>query len=185
MPATTIDPKSALIVVDLQKGVSNAPVLRPMTEIVQNTNRLIDTFRRHGLPTIFVVVEGTAPGRTEQARRAPREFPADFSELIPSLNFETGDPIVKKKTPGAFTHTDLEQRLKDLGVTQVVITGVATSSGVESTARQAYELGFNVTLATDAISDTNEEGEAYSLSRVFPRLGEADSTENLINLINA
>ena len=78
------------------------------------------------------------------------ELPSDRADLIPELNRQPGDHAVTKRTWGAFTGTDLDEYLKKLGVTQVVIAGVATSLGVESTARQAHELGFNVTLAVDA-----------------------------------
>jgi nicotinamidase-related amidase len=70
-----------------------------------------------------------------------------------------------------------------LGVTQVVIVGVATSNGVEVTARQAYELGFNVTLATDAMTDSHADAHAYSVARVFPRIGETGATQEIIILM--
>jgi nicotinamidase-related amidase len=90
---------------------------------------------------------------------------------------------VTKRTPGAFTNTGLEAHLRGLGVTQVVIVGVATSNGVEVTARQAYELGFNVTLATDAMTDQQADAHAYSVTRVFPRIGETGSTQDIIDLL--
>ena len=70
-----------------------------------------------------------------------------------------------------------------MGITQVVVAGVSTCTGVESTARQAYELGFNVTLATDAMMDPRPEAHAYSLGQVFPRLGETGSTDEVIALL--
>jgi nicotinamidase-related amidase len=73
--------------------------------------------------------------------------------------------------------------LKAKAVTQVVLVGVATGTGVESTARQAYEHGFNVTLAIDAMTDTRPEAHAYSLSHVFPRLGETGTTQEIIDLL--
>ncbi len=82
---------------------------------------------------------------------------------------------------GAFATTDLEARLKSVGVTQVVVIGVATGTGVESTARQAYEAGFNVTLAIDAMTDRRAEAHDYSLRNVFPRLGETATTDDIIN----
>jgi nicotinamidase-related amidase len=84
---------------------------------------------------------------------------------------------------GAFATTDLESRLRHLGVTQVVITGVATATGVEATARQAYEAGFNVTLAVDAMADRRAEGHAYSIVNVFPRLGETGTTAEILALL--
>jgi nicotinamidase-related amidase len=84
---------------------------------------------------------------------------------------------------GAFGSTDLEKRLKLAGVTQVVIIGVATGTGVESTARQAFEQGFNVTLAIDAMTDTRPEAHDYSIRNVFPRLGETGTTQEIIDLL--
>jgi nicotinamidase-related amidase len=88
-----------------------------------------------------------------------------------------------KHTPGAFTNTDLEVYLRSSAVTQVVVVGVATSIGVEMTARQAYELGFNVTLATDAMTDLNADAHAYSVTRTFPRVGETGTTQQVIDLL--
>jgi nicotinamidase-related amidase len=90
---------------------------------------------------------------------------------------------VTKHTRGAFTKTDLEARLRALGVTQVAVVGVATASGVEITAHQAYELGFNVTLATDAMTDPRPDAHAYSLAHVFPRIGETGTTREIIDLL--
>jgi nicotinamidase-related amidase len=90
---------------------------------------------------------------------------------------------VTKRTWGAFTNTDLEAYLKGLGVTQVVLAGISTSAGVESTARNAHELGFNVTLAVDAMTDTNPEAHANSVARIFPRIGETGTTQEIIDLL--
>ena len=85
---------------------------------------------------------------------------------------------------GAFTETGLEARLRDRGITQVVIAGVATSIGVESTARQAHELGFNVTLALDAMTDRDPDAHDNSVTRIFPRLGETGTTAQLLALLS-
>jgi nicotinamidase-related amidase len=92
---------------------------------------------------------------------------------------------VSKRTWGAFTGTGLDDYLKFAGVTQVVVCGVATSIGVESTARQAHELGFNVTLAVDAMTDLSAEAHANSLERIFPRLGETGTTRDVLDLLSA
>jgi nicotinamidase-related amidase len=87
---------------------------------------------------------------------------------------------VTKRSWGAFATTDLEEQLKSRGVTQVVVTGLVTSGGVEATARQAYELGFHVTLALDAMTDIREDAQNYSVQKVFPRLGETGSTQEIV-----
>ena len=91
---------------------------------------------------------------------------------------------VTKRSWGAFTNTGLYERLKKLGVTQVVIGGVATSIGVESTARQAHEHGFHVTLAVDAMTDMNPDAHHNSITRIFPRLGETGTTDEIIELLD-
>jgi nicotinamidase-related amidase len=111
------------------------------------------------------------------------EFPAGWTDLVPELNRQPQDHLVTKRTWGAFTNTDLEAHLKTLGVTQVVIAGVSTSAGVESTARHAYELGFNVALATDAMTDMNPDAHDNSITRIFPKLGETGTTEEIIDLL--
>ncbi|HEY9790441.1 MAG TPA: isochorismatase family protein [Candidatus Obscuribacterales bacterium] len=178
MAITTLDPKTALIVVDLQKGVVGRELAHSVQSVVQHAATLADAFRRHELPVVLVNVLGMAPGRAEQ--KFTGSFPADWSELIPQLNQQPQDHIVSKRTWGAFTNTDLEQYLKHKGVTQVVLAGIATSIGVESTARQAHELGFNVTLATDAMTDMSLEAHENSVSRIFPRLGETGTTKDVL-----
>ena len=182
MAVTALDPKSALILIDLQKGIVAYPTVHPAGEAVKHAGALADAFRRHSLPVVLVNVTGIAPGRTEQAR--PRgEFPAGWADLVPELNQQPEDHTVTKRTWGAFTNTGLDEHLRKLGVTQVVIAGVATSIGVESTARQAHELGFNVTLAVDAMTDRNADAHANSVTYIFPRLGETGTTQEIMGLL--
>lgn len=100
------------------------------------------------------------------------------------LPAEEGDITVTKQTWGAFHGTDLDAELRRRGVTQVVIGGVATSMGVESTARAAHEHGYHVTIATDAVTDLDPVSHEHSLTRVFPKLGETGSTAELIALLD-
>jgi nicotinamidase-related amidase len=179
---TTIDPKTALVVIDLQNGIVSLPTVHPIGDVVKRAGALADTFRRHSLPVVLVNVDAGPPGRTEQARRT-RDFPAGSTDLISELNQQPRDHLVTKRTWGAFTNTDLDAHLKSLGVTQVVIVGVATSAGVESTARHAHELGFNVVLAVDAMTDTNSDAHDNGVARILPRLGETGSTSEIIDLL--
>ncbi len=183
MALTTLDPKTALIIVDLQKGVAAAPAIHPIADIVARSRALAEACRRHDLPVVIVNVTGAAPGRTEQSRPGGAAFPPNFAEILPELGQQPEDILVTKRSWGAFANTGLEERLKSLGVTQVIVTGVATSAGVEATARQAYEAGFNVTLATDAMTDRRAEAHEYSVTRVFPRLGETGTTAEILDLV--
>jgi nicotinamidase-related amidase len=183
MALTTLDPHTALLVVDLQKGIVGSPPAPPMAEVVNRARGLIEAFRRRGLPVVLINVDGGAPGRTEQPRPDLGALPQDWTDFVPELNRQPSDIVVTKRTWGAFASTDLEQRLRAIGVTQVVVLGVATGAGVESTARQAYEQGFNVTLAIDAMADRRPEAHDYSLRNVFPRLGETGTCQQIIDLL--
>jgi len=184
MTITTLDPKTALVVIDLQKGIVALPTAHPVNGVVKHAVELLDAFRSHGLPVVLVNVAGGAPGRSEQARSLAG-LPADWADLVSELKQQPADHIVTKHTWGAFTNTGLDEHLKKLGVTQVVIAGVATSVGVESTARYAHELGFNVTLAIDAMTDMNAEAHTNSITRIFPRLGETGTSREIIDLLGS
>ncbi|KXU83484.1 hydrolase [Paraburkholderia monticola] len=185
MALTTLDAKTALVVVDLQRGIVALPTApHPSNEIVERSVTLLDAFRRHGLPVVLVNVAAGAPGRTDQGRHTG-DFPAGFADLLPELKQQPSDHLVTKRTWGAFTNTDLAAYLQQQGVTQVVLAGIATSIGVESTARFASELGLNVTLVLDAMTDLNADAHANSITRIFPRLGETGTTQEVLDLLDS
>jgi nicotinamidase-related amidase len=182
MALTTLDPVTALIVVDLQRGLLGSAFIHPIADIVTRACDLVAAFRRVELPVALVNVDGVAPGRTERPRHTS-QLPDGWTDFLPELGRQAGDIVVTKRTWGAFASTDLESQLRSRGVTQVVIAGVATGTGVESTARQAYEAGFNVTLAIDAMTDARPNAHDYSIAHVFPRLSETGSTQAVIDLL--
>lgn len=183
MPLTTLDSVTALIVIDLQKGIAGHTFVHPFSGILEKTRSLLGTFRGAALPVVLVNVAGRAPGRTELGPRSNVTFTEGWTDLLPELEQQPGDILVTKRSYGAFATTDLEGQLKARGVTQVVVTGLVTSGGVEATARQAYEQGFNVTLALDAMTDLREEAHDYSVRNVFPRIGETGSTEEIVSML--
>lgn len=182
MPLTKLDASAALVVIDLQKGIVGLPTVHPAGEIVRRTAELARAFRERGLPVVLVNVTGRAPGRTEAD--APRfSFPPDWTELVPELEQQPSDYLVTKQRVGAFIGTALDEILRQRGVTQVVLTGVATSAGVEATARSAYDLGYNVVLVVDAMTDRDAGLHHHSVERVFPRLGETTKTGDVLKLL--
>jgi nicotinamidase-related amidase len=183
VPVTELDPRTALVVVDLQKGVIGLPTVHPAADTVERSAALAAAFRRHGLPVVLVNAAGGAPGRTERPRRS-LERPADWTDLVPGLGRQPSDVTVTKRTWGAFHETDLHARLQELGVTQVVVTGIATSKGVESTARAAHEHGYHVTLAVDAMTDMDAASHENSVTRIFPSLGETGTTADILALLD-
>jgi nicotinamidase-related amidase len=182
MPLTKLDTDPALVIIDLQKGIVSMPTVHPAGEIIGRSAQLACAFRERGLPVVLVHVSGAAPGRTD-AGRPNFSFPADWAELVPELERHPDDHIVIKQRWGAFLGTSLDDYLRKRGVTQIVLTGVATSIGVESTARSAYDLGYNVVLVVDAMTDRDADAHRHSVEKIFPRLGETDTTDNVLKLL--
>jgi nicotinamidase-related amidase len=183
MPLTQLDPATALVVIDMQKGIVALPVAHPIQPIIDNVAALARAFRAKDLPVVLVNVAGRAPGRTETSFNfAP---PPDWAELIPELDQHASDFTVTKMNIGAFYGTALERILRRSGVTQVVLAGVATGSGVEATARQAYDQGYNVVLATDAMTDLDPEAHRHAVQKVFPRIGERAATDEIVARLKA
>jgi nicotinamidase-related amidase len=183
MPLSQLDPKPALIVIDLQKGILGLPMAHPSHEITGKSAELARAFRQGGFPVVLVNVAGGAPGRTDQSYAF--EPPEDWTDLAPELEQHPSDHVVTKLRWGAFHETGLDQHLKDLGVTQVVLCGIATSIGVESTARYASEHGYHVVLVEDAMTDLDHDAHVHSLTKIFPRLGEVTDTAEVLKAVKA
>jgi nicotinamidase-related amidase len=182
MALTKLDDTCALIVIDLQKGLAGSRTAQPMNEIIERAARLARAFRERKLPVMLVNVAGAAPGRTDAGSPKLPAAP-DWSELVPELGREATDHIITKHRWGAFPGTTLDEDLRRRGVTQIVLAGVATSIGVESTARSAYDLGYNVVLALDAMTDRDADAQRNSVEKIFPRLGETARTDDVLKLL--
>ncbi|HEY4357218.1 MAG TPA: isochorismatase family protein [Acidobacteriaceae bacterium] len=183
MPISQLDAQTALVIIDLQKGIVSVPTVHPTADIVARSAELARAFRERGLPVVLVNVDGVPPGRTETPR--PKlAFPPDFAELVPELEQQPDDILITKKSPGAFLGTALDEEMLDRSVTQVVFTGVSTSVGVEASARSAFDLGYNVVFAVDAMTDRDPDSHAHSVEKVFKRIGETGTTEDILKLLS-
>ena len=178
MPLSQLDPNAALVVIDMQKGIVGLPTAHPAAGVIANVAALARAFRARSLPVVLVNVDDRAPGRVEAAFNFTP--PPDWAELIPELDRQPSDYTVTKRNVGAFYGTALEHILRRRGVTQVFLCGIATSAGVESTARQAYDRGYNVVLVTDAMTDLDPENHNHAVEKVFPRIGERTLTAEAV-----
>jgi len=185
MPLTQLDPVTALVLIDLQKGIVGMLPPESGAAVVSRSVSLARAFRAKNLPVVLVNVAGAAAGRTDTPRPNFASFPPDFAELVPELERQPGDHLVTKHCFGAFINTDLDGYLRRRGATQIVLAGIATSIGVESTARSAYDFGYNVTFAVDAMGDRVEENHHHAIAKSFPRLGESGSSQDVLRLLNA
>jgi nicotinamidase-related amidase len=179
MPLTTVDPKPALVVIDLQSGIlsiETAPY--PSATVVERSAALADAFRARGHLVVLVRVVAAPDGRTDAN---PAGGGLRISDEGAVLAPELGEGIVvTKRTRGAFSHTDLHAQLQDAGVTQVFLTGIATGAGVEETGREAYALGYHVVVVEDACADRSQERHEYVVQTVLPTLAQVSTTAEVL-----
>lgn len=170
---TTLDPRTtALILIDLQQGiVPRAEGPRSGEDVVATGKALADRFRAAGAPVVLVHVgftPETMPSQKVDRPSLPAEgTPPEFSELVPDLR-QPGDIVVLKHHWGAFTGTDLDLQLRRRGVRTVVIAGISTNMGVESTARSAWELSYDVVIAEDACASRSTELHDFTIEHILP-----------------
>ncbi|MFE5541423.1 isochorismatase family protein [Streptomyces sp. NPDC056519] len=152
---------SALILIDLMPRIIALP-LAPHSgdEVLARCRTLAGSFRASGRPVVMVRVE-----RPHVAEQPPG---SEFAEGL----VEEGDIVVVKRTVGAFHGTDLDERLRRLGVNTVVLAGLVTTMGVESTARAASDHGYDLEFVADAMSGLAADEHEFTVQRTFPRFGE-------------
>ena len=182
MTISALDEHVALIVIDLQAGIIATTPAHPTEDVLGRAERLVAAFRDAALPVVLVNVAGAAPGRTDSSGSTTAP-PPGWTDLASGLNPEPEDHLITKHTWGAFAGTGLEEHLKGIGVSQVVVIGIATSAGVESTARAAYDAGFHVVLPIDAMTDRNPAAHEASVTHVFPRIAETGKAEEVLDLL--
>lgn len=185
---TSIDKKTALVLIDLQKGIVQFPVVKPINEVLTKAAALVSAFRKADLPVVVVNVDPTKSllnNLRTDAKARFTSFPNEWYEITPEIKTTENDIFITKNAWNAFTNPNLDAELKTRGITGIVLAGISTSIGVEGTARAASELGYNITFAEDAMTDTNADAEEHSVKRIFPRLGEVGDTDKIIEALAA
>ncbi|MES2102988.1 MAG: hydrolase [Pseudomonadota bacterium] len=185
-----INPAStALILIDLQHAIVGRP-LAPLSgpQVVAQSVRLAEAFRARGSTVVYVrvlideILKLPADTPTTRPLDAP-PLPANACELVPEAGVQPGDVLITKKQWGAFYGTDLEQQLRRRGIRSIVMAGIATNFGVESTARQAFDQGFELVFAEDAMTSISEELHRFSVQHIFPKMGRVRSTGQLLQAL--
>lgn len=181
---TAFDPRStALVLIDLQQGIvagDKGPY--PADAVVAAGKALASRFRAAGAPVVLVHVGFTAdtlPSQAVDQPRLPKEgTPPAFSALVDGLR-EDGDIVVLKRHWGAFTGTDLDLQLRRRGVKTLVIAGIATNFGVESTARTAWELSYDVVIVEDACTSRSGELHAFAIRHILPQIARVVAADDV------
>ncbi len=189
-PLNKLDPQStALVLIDLQKGITEVKTEPYSSEVViSNSNKLVNIFHNEGALVIFVRVAMSADFKdalhpeadeTPWASNTPR--PADWSDIVPELDRKEHDFIITKHQWGAFYGTELDLQLRRRGIKTIVLGGIATNYGVESTARDAYEHGYQLIFASDAMSSRKASDHEFAITRIFPRIGRVRNTSEIVS----
>jgi nicotinamidase-related amidase len=183
--------KTALVVIDLQKGIAGmATQPHPAEEVVANAALLADAFRKNGMLVVLVRVAPSAD-RKDMLKpildipnpMASLNITPEWSEIVPQLGPKDGDLIVTKKQWGAFYGTDLDLQLRRRNIDTVVLCGISTSAGVESTARSAFEHGYQQIFVEDATSARAAGEHEYAIKNIFPRIGRVRLTNDILEAL--
>ena len=184
----TLDPKkTALVLIDLQKRIMTMPTApHSPAEVVKTAATLTERCRKLGIPVVLVNVDFRADGldRLSLPVDSPMVAPAvpqpDGAALAPELKASAADILVTKHQWGAFYGTSLDLELRRRGVDTILLGGIATNFGVESTARDAWERNYRVVFVEDAMAAMAVEAHTFALSFVFPRIGRVRSSAQVL-----
>ena len=185
-PATT-----ALVLIDLQRGITGGTTVpHAASLVVQNAAKLVQACREAGVLVIFVRVDVGPDGVlfprvSSDIPRPPFKPGPDWAELAPELGAGEGDVVVTKHQPNAFFGTDLEIQLSRRGIRTVILGGISTNIGVESTARAAQERGYDQIFVEDAMAARETDLHEFPVRRFFPTIGRVRSTADVVAALNA
>ena len=187
MKNTLIDKtKTALVVIDLQKGIvgfKTAPYESKI--IVDNASAIAEIFRKNNIPVFLVRVTPSKDGRdalnpiTDTPKRTPNLDP-NWADIVPELGPKEKDIVITKHQWGAFYGTELDLQLRRRGISTIVLCGISTNIGVESTARFAYEYGYNQIFVEDAMSSMSEGEHEFAITKILSRIGLVRKTKEIL-----
>jgi nicotinamidase-related amidase len=184
----TLDPKTtALVLIDLQHAiVSRQLAPHAAKDVVSRSAKLAEAVRASGGTVVYVHVLITDILSLPADRANPRPagpIPPEASELVPEAGFREGDVLITKRQWGAFYGTNLEQQLRRRGIRTIILAGIATNMGVESTARAAHDQGYELVFAEDAMTSISEDAHQFSVQTIFPMMGRVRSSAEIIDAL--
>jgi nicotinamidase-related amidase len=182
--------KTALVVIDLQNGIANpgrqcAP--NSVEQVVRKASELVEVFTEKGAFVVLVRVS-TLDGKDmlkpkTDVKPNAMGWPTGWDNLIPELAGFTSAHVVTKRQWGAFFGTDLDLQLRRRGIDTIVLCGISTSIGVDTTAREAYQHGYNQIFVEEAMTATTKEEHDYVVQTMFPKMGKIRTTEEVVSAL--
>jgi len=189
MDLTLVPARTAMVVIDLQRGIvagSNGA-----SDVVAHAAALADALRAAGGTVVLVHVTPSDDGRdalhplTDTPPFQPRPLPENWAEIVPELGPRPGDLVITKRQWGAFYGTELDLQLRRRGIDTILLAGISTNAGVESTARDAYERGYQQVFVEDAMAGRSPEEHDHTVRSLFPRIGRVRSTAEVLTALEA
>ena len=191
MPSLNLVPeKTALVLIDLQNGITGYPLVpHTSADVIARANRLANGLRKKGATIVYVRVSMTeiVHRAVDVSMRDPNAPPppAIASELVAELDRQPADLVITKRQWGAFYGTELDQQLRRRGIQTIVIGGIATNLGVESTARAAFDRGYELVFVEDAMTTLSAEAHKFAIEAIFPRMGRVRTTDAVLQALEA
>lgn len=190
MTGVRLNPRNtAFVVIDLQSAIvamsgDEGPAA------VNNCRLIANTLRGKGGLVVWVRV-GFAAGFEDAVRQPADQPPArpdgglpdDWMTFDPMLEIGPADLHVTKRQWGAVYGTDLDLQLRRRGIKTVILGGISTNFGVESTARDLWERNYSLVFAEDAMASRTPEMHRFPVEHVFPRIGLVRSTEEVLGAL--
>ncbi|TGA96141.1 hydrolase [Sporolactobacillus shoreae] len=181
--------KVALVVIDLQKGIV-ASKRTPYTsaQVVENSAKLVKTFTENGAFVALVRVS-SLDGKDwfvpqTDSSQSVSGFPDGWDHYVPELDVFQSSHRITKRQWGAFYGTDLDLQLRRRGIETIVLCGISTGIGVDTTAREAYTRGYEQIFVEDAMTASTKEEHDHCISYIFPRIGKVRTTEEVLALFS-
>lgn len=183
--------KTALVLIDLQKGIAGRTGFTPYSAqaVIEKNTKLVEAFKNTEALIVFVHVKNYGPEtlhpHTDTLNTTPQVLPTDYAEFVmeEAYDQEIHNIIhVAKHNWGAFYGTDLDVQLRRRGIDQIILTGIATTIGCDTTAREAFQHGYQVIAVEDAMTDFDGELHTAIMENIFPRLGRVRTTQQILDM---
>ncbi|RRJ67796.1 hydrolase [Paenibacillus oralis] len=179
--------KTALVVIDLQEGIAHpGRQSAPYTsgQVIQNASKLARAFAEKGGFVVLVRVsfldgKDALKPQTDMSL-SPAQYPEGWDRIVPELAGVKNAHLVTKRQWGAFHGTDLDLQLRRRGIDTIVLCGISTSIGVDTTAREAFQHGYQQIFAEDAMTASTQEEHDYVCKYIFPRIGKVRTSEEIV-----
>ncbi|HVU32077.1 MAG TPA: hydrolase [Opitutaceae bacterium] len=184
-----LDPlKTALVMIDLQNGIAAMPVgPHPAADVVARAVTMAEACAGAGglVVPVNVGFSGGAADRLMQPVDMPAQIPAGgpppgWSDLVPPVAALPASFRITKRQWSAFHGTELDLQLRRRGMTTIVLCGISTNFGVESTAREGWQHNYAIVIAEDACTSGQAELHRFAIEKILPRIARVRSTAEIV-----